>query len=515
MRGEWNRMTRVLEQLLDLFEELDCELSHSQKMKRLLDWIERFPDVHSTRIVYFDSPDGEKPVDFSFLLPSRQAALFPRGPAVLNGKSPVPQSIFPQKFQKDVTLYYPLKNPVGDANGAILVKCESPRRFLKQNALMLGFLASKAQDLTTVGMLRKETRMLRRKSDEPDSLTPGVLGRLMNMLNVPMYVTDPAGRFVTANQVFLRTFKYGNIDEVNEHGPFFVGDDLWQEGMLRILQDQPGSINAHIRTGEGETRIVQNAATLVGRNTLGVLFDVSNYLRLNEDLQETLERHRVVNEKLQATTSVLQKTQSTAMKSLAALAEYRDLETGKHLYRISEYNGALAAEVYRHQPYKFNISDEYIDDIFLSSMLHDIGKVGVPDSILLKEATLTPQEWTIMKKHTIWGWNILNEADQELGKQSFLTLSSRIALHHHERWDGTGYPHGIAGSEIPLSARITALADVYDALTSKRPYKEPWSHEQAMADIVGDREKHFDPVLVDLLVGVQDTFREIRRKYPE
>lgn len=508
-------MTRVLEQLMQLFRSMDGELSYGRKMKMLIEWLDRFPDVRSTRVVYFDNPHDDKPTDFSFLIPSKQAALFPKEPAVLNGKSPIPQSIFPSAFQKDVTLFYPLRAPTGDLAGAILLKCASPRKFLSENQLPLGFLASKAQDLTTIGRLRKDVRAFRANRGEADMFTPDVLGRLMSMLSIPMYVTNGGGEFLSVNDVFLRTFKYDSIEDLNAQGDFFLDNDQWKEGISQILHDRAGAINVHVRTGAGDTRVVQNASTLIGRNTLGVLFDVTDYVRLNEDLQESVDNHRMVNEKLQATTSVLQKTQSTAMKSLAALAEYRDLETGKHLYRISEYNGALSAEVYRHQPFKFNISEEYIDDMHLSSMLHDIGKVGVPDSILLKESTLTPAEWTVMKKHTIWGWTILNEADQELGKQSFLTLSSRIALHHHERWDGTGYPHGLSGSEIPLSARITAIADVYDALTSKRPYKEPWMHEQAIEEIIAGREKHFDPVLVDMFLGIQDTFRDVRRRYPE
>ncbi len=508
-------MTRVLEPLLELFRRLDSELSHGRKMQMLVEWLDRFPGVRATRLVYFDNPSGDKPSDFSFLIPSKQVPLFPKEPGVLNGKSPIPQSIFPVEYQKDVTLYYPLASANGDLSGAILLKCISPRKFLAQNQLPLGFLASKAHDISAIGRLQRQVRSLRANREDADLFTPAVLGRLMNMLSIPMYVTNGNGEFLSVNEVLLRTFGYKTIEDLNAQGPFFVDEDQWAEGIAQILNGQSGAINVHVRTGGGDTRVVQNASTLIGRNTLGVLFDVSDFVRLNEDLQETLENHRMVNEKLQATTSVLQKTQSTAMKSLAALAEYRDLETGKHLYRISEYNAALAAEVYRHQPFRFNISDEYIDDMHLSSMLHDIGKVGVPDSILLKESTLTPSEWTVMKKHTVWGWNILNEADQELGKQSFLTLSSRIALHHHERWDGTGYPHGLSGSETPLSARITAIADVYDALTSKRPYKEPWLHEQAFTEILAAREKHFDPVLVDLALGIQDTFRDIRRKYPE
>ena len=165
--------------------------------------------------------------------------------------------------------------------------------------------------------------------------------------------------------------------------------------------------------------------------------------------------------------------------------------------------------------YDYNIREEYVNDIAISSMLHDIGKVGVPDGILLKPGKLTPEEWKTMKKHTILGWTILNKADRELGEQSFLTLAACVALHHHERYDGTGYPHGLAGEDIPLSARIVSIADVYDALTKKRPYKDPWSHEQAIEEIAGQKERQFCPVLVDILLDIEKKFEEIREKFPE
>jgi len=148
-------------------------------------------------------------------------------------------------------------------------------------------------------------------------------------------------------------------------------------------------------------------------------------------------------------------------------------------------------------------------------MLHDIGKVGVPDQILLKPGPLDEAEWTIMKKHTNWGYTILNQADHELGEQSFLTLASRIALHHHEWWDGNGYPHGLAGEEIPLSARIGAVADVYDALTSRRPYKDAWTHDHAVDEIKRLTGKQFDPVISDIFSRLESRFETVRNRFPD
>jgi HD-GYP domain-containing protein (c-di-GMP phosphodiesterase class II) len=212
---------------------------------------------------------------------------------------------------------------------------------------------------------------------------------------------------------------------------------------------------------------------------------------------------------------MLRKTQATAIKSLAKLAEYRDKETGGHLQRICEYMRLVTQEVHRDQPYPFHVSEDYPQDIYLSGMLHDIGKVAVPDHILLKEGPLDDGEWTVMKKHTNWGHLILNQADNELGEQSFLTLASRIALHHHEWWNGSGYPYSLSQDEIPLSARIGAVADVYDALTSRRPYKEAWEHGQAVEEIQRLSGKQFDPVIGDIFTRLEHQFEAIRSRFPD
>jgi putative two-component system response regulator len=171
-------------------------------------------------------------------------------------------------------------------------------------------------------------------------------------------------------------------------------------------------------------------------------------------------------------------------------------------------------QVHLRAPFTFRITAEYANDISLSVMLHDIGKVSIPDHILLKPGKLDPQEWEMMKKHTVFGWEVLHKADRELGEQSFLTLAATIALSHHERFDGKGYPKGTAGEQIPLSARISAIADVYDALTTARPYKEAWSHERAVAEIVGGAGSQFDPVLVELFRELNDQFAEVRQRFP-
>ncbi len=171
-------------------------------------------------------------------------------------------------------------------------------------------------------------------------------------------------------------------------------------------------------------------------------------------------------------------------------------------------------EVHVRAPYSFRITMEYANDISMSSMLHDVGKVVIPDHILLKPGKLDPAEWEVMKKHTLFGWEVLHKADRELGEQSFLTLAASIALSHHERFDGRGYPNGTAGEQIPLSARISAIADVYDALISARPYKQAWSHERAVQEILGQSGGQFDPVLVGIFSDLARQFADVRRRFP-
>ncbi len=194
--------------------------------------------------------------------------------------------------------------------------------------------------------------------------------------------------------------------------------------------------------------------------------------------------------------------------SLAKLAESRDPETGNHLERIRHYSKILAqflAEEDNHN----EIDGLFIENIFLTSPLHDIGKVGIPDHILLKQGRLDDKEFTIMKNHSIVGWETLNEAQKRYPKAEYLKMSAQIARFHHEKFDGSGYPNGLKGEDIPLPARIVALADVYDALINKRVYKEAFSDDMAKAIILAGKGSHFDPSIVDAFLSCEDKFNEI------
>ncbi len=195
--------------------------------------------------------------------------------------------------------------------------------------------------------------------------------------------------------------------------------------------------------------------------------------------------------------------------ALAKLAESRDPDTGAHLERVRSYCRLLANELRHHAIFPSEIDDAFVRLIFETSPLHDIGKVAIPDSILLKPGKLTAEEFTIMKTHTTQGAKTLAAAMGEFPNADFLRMAHDIALCHHERFNGSGYPLGLSGDAIPLCGRIVALADVYDALTSKRVYKSACSHEEAVDAIVAEKGEHFDPVIVEMFLKVQNEFREL------
>lgn len=223
-----------------------------------------------------------------------------------------------------------------------------------------------------------------------------------------------------------------------------------------------------------------------------------------------LKRHRDHLEKLvEERTQRLELTQAVTIESLATLAEYRDPETGGHIKRTQNYVKALAVKLKNHPRYCDELADDVIELLYLSAPLHDIGKVGVRDNVLLKAGQLTDAEFEEMKKHTIYGEEALRITEQKLGGDSFLHYAREIAYTHQEKWNGTGYPRGLKGDEIPLSGRLMAVADVYDALISKRVYKPPFSHDKAVEIIVAGKGIHFDPDIVDAFVELEDTFRNI------
>ena len=203
------------------------------------------------------------------------------------------------------------------------------------------------------------------------------------------------------------------------------------------------------------------------------------------------------------------RTRDAVIFGLAKLAESRDPETGQHLERIAAYSTRLASAIRRHPKYRDAISATFVQSIGINSALHDIGKVGIPDHVLLKPGPLDEAELKIMRTHARLGADCIEQIQRRLGESTFLHQAREIALYHHERWDGTGYPFGIHSEEIPLAARIVMIADVYDALTSRRVYKDPYSHEVSVEKIRQGSGRHFDPQLVEIFLSIASQFEEI------
>ncbi len=229
-------------------------------------------------------------------------------------------------------------------------------------------------------------------------------------------------------------------------------------------------------------------------------------LKMHRDHLEELVRER---------TKELELTQDVTIESMGILAEYRDPETGGHIKRTQHYVRALAKHLQNHSKFKDFLTDSVIELLYKSAPLHDIGKVGIMDSILLKPGKISNSEFCEMKKHAAYGRAVIAIQEKKLGTNSFLHHAGKMAGSHHEKWDGSGYPDGLKGDDIPIEGRLMAIADVYDALVSARIYKPPFTHEKAVAIITEGREKHFDPEMVKAFLEIEETFRKIAYEYAD
>lgn len=242
----------------------------------------------------------------------------------------------------------------------------------------------------------------------------------------------------------------------------------------------------------------QELERLVGLRTAELQTHRDQLRELNEELERRVD----------AQTETIRQTRDVAIFTLAKLAELRDDATGKHMQRIGEYCRLLAGELARRGV--MGLDGEFVEQIHRSSQLHDIGKVAVPDAILLKQGPLSPEDQEVMQAHVTVGGDALRAVLERYDSPSFLSMAMDIAYSHHEKWDGTGYPQGLAGDAIPLAARIVAVADAYDALTSDRPYQDSVAHPEAVERIRRDRGSHFDPAVVDTFLSVEADIRRIR-----
>lgn len=248
-----------------------------------------------------------------------------------------------------------------------------------------------------------------------------------------------------------------------------------------------------------------------------VVARVRNHLQLKQANDALRNQNAFLEEEVERRTRDVRAIRDAAIVAMASLAETRDNETGNHIRRTQHYVRVLAEALSTTPMYQDELEPDTVDLLFRSAALHDIGKVGIPDSILLKPGRLTDEEFAVMKSHTTLGFEAIKSAERGLDNtdMTFLRFAREIALTHHERWDGTGYPQGLAGHAIPLSGRIMTVADVYDALISERVYKPAFPHEVAVAEIESGRGTQFDPVVVDAFLAVADRLNEISRSFAD
>jgi PAS domain S-box-containing protein len=324
-----------------------------------------------------------------------------------------------------------------------------------------------------------------------------------------LVVMDSKGNILIANPNFYKLIGCDNNDK-GKHPSFLElvhPDDLGhvQDQMLEKLFSQTEIRDFQLRLLDNETqshymecsaRGLQKAGETIGYQL--VLRDISSRKELENSLVTSFAQ--------------LKNTRAATIMGLAKLTEYRDHDTGSHLERIQEYVKMLTEELASFPDFRDYLTPEYVEDIHLSCILHDIGKVGIPDAVLLKPGRLDTIEFDIIKRHSQYGGDALKAVESKIKGDSFLTLGREIAYFHHEKWDGTGYPNALKKNTIPLSARIVSVADVYDALTSKRIYKEAYSHETAVKIMVSERNKHFDPQVIDAFLATADQFDLTRKQ---
>jgi putative two-component system response regulator len=284
-----------------------------------------------------------------------------------------------------------------------------------------------------------------------------------------------------------------------------VGVGLWIHNRL---------ILSAIRQGSDLAGWLPVAGLITGVWMIGIM-GVALYMVVTPFFDKVAKRQTNNDEETLRRMQSLVRMRDAVLFGLAKLTESRDDETGHHLERVCAYSACLATALRNHPRYRRVITPEFIKLIGVNAALHDIGKVGIEDAILLKPGKLTADERRRMQEHTTIGERCLAEIERRLGACSFLQMARDIVLCHQERWDGCGYPSGLIKTRIPLAARIVAIADVYDALASRRVYKPALPHEECVEIISTEAGKHFDPDMVETFLNVEKTFREINRRYGE
>ncbi|MCG6551294.1 MAG: two-component system response regulator [Candidatus Magnetominusculus sp. LBB02] len=245
-----------------------------------------------------------------------------------------------------------------------------------------------------------------------------------------------------------------------------------------------------------------------------VMARVRNHLELKGMRDFLKQKNEFLEQEVKRRTEEITAIQDVTVLALGSLAETRDSDTGNHIRRTQYYVSALAKHLCANPRFGWFLTPKNMVTLFKIAPLHDIGKVGIPDNVLLKPGKLDDDEFAIMKTHAALGKKAIEDAERRLGMEvEFLKFAKEIACSHHERWDGAGYPEGLSGDDIPIMARLMAVADVYDALISKRAYKTPMTHDWAKDIIVKGKATQFDPDVVDAFIALEETFIEIARKF--
>lgn len=292
-------------------------------------------------------------------------------------------------------------------------------------------------------------------------------------------------------------------------------ESFWRENSKGFLKSEPW---VESDASEREYGLEALAVSLGDRKIFVIRMlglDFEHRRNLLQSARERLLLQRRLEKLVRERTRELALTHDATIEMLASLTETRLPETGGHIMRTKGYVHLLARIMMDHPRFRHFLDEETIDHLHRAAPLHDIGKIGVSDTILMKPGTLTDAERHELMRHPLYGRNAILQAERKLGGSRFLEMARIIAYSHHEKWDGTGYPEGLRGEEIPIPGRIMAVADVYDALVSKRVYKGPLLHENAVALMSREKGSHFDPDLADAFAAHADLFRQIAHKYAD
>ena len=267
-----------------------------------------------------------------------------------------------------------------------------------------------------------------------------------------------------------------------------------------------------------ERALMEGGADVVAKPVVGDVLRarVDTHLQLRHSRELLKQQRNLLEHVVEEVTLELGQMLDAMIWALASLAETREYETPNHLRRVQHYVVALARQLQGHKRFSEELSDANIKSLYKAAPLHDIGKVSIPDAILLKPGALTPAEFSVMKMHTVYGRDAIVNVENHLGyTNTFLRYAREITYSHQEKYDGTGYPEGLKGDAIPLAARLMAVADVYDALISKRVYKPAFTHETAMEMVRQASGEHFDPDVVDAMLAAEEEFRDIAERYAD